>query len=280
MTTVVTTIAVVVTVGLVALHLARFRGARMDEFRPAAAWNRAGIYVGICWIVSSATGVLDRILHSPVATAQQLDNPAWWVWTLGSLLLIVCCYWGIWIRWTLTFDRPRNLPVQIAFGLLWGSGSGQLFASALSLAERGTYPGWLAWLIAYAAIAVWQGLWQDLYWDIWVAPEHDTPKSIKLKVPASHIPNVTVTLTYLALYRNEAIFVGLQALALTAASVGMRFPAPWERRAVLAPRVEPGPFGRPHAAGFVSDDPDPYATQRARRAAERAVGGARERATP
>ena len=48
------------------------------------------------------------------------------------------------------------------------------------------------WLLAYTSIAIWQWLWQDYYWDVYVSPEHDSPLSIKVKVLATHIPNITV----------------------------------------------------------------------------------------
>ncbi len=232
------------------------------DFRPPLLWLRAVSYISLCWLISLATGTFRRIVEAPPVTSSQLHNPAWWAWTIAAVGVILVGYWVIWARWTLHFDRPKRRAVQLLFGLLWGSGSGQLFVAIHDLFSRTTWPAWVIWLAAWSAIGAWQGVFQDVGWDVWVAPEHDTPWSIKRKVPASHIPNVTVTLTYLALYGNRLLFVGLQALALVAASIFMRFPAWWERRPVLAPATEPAYFGLLRATGFVSDDPDPYATQR------------------
>ncbi len=83
-----------------------------------------------------------------------------------------------------------------------------------------------------------------------MAPEHDTPASIKLKVPTTHIPNILVTLTFLVAYDNVAIFAILQGSALLIASVAMRMPAWWETRPVLAANTEPGLFGLPRCKGW------------------------------
>jgi hypothetical protein len=131
------------------------------------------------------------------------------------------------------------------------------------------------WLVSFAVISAWQGAWQDLYWDVRVSPEHDTPQSIRRKVVASHVPNVVVTLTYLVIHGNLAIYVMLQGLALASASVGMRFPAPWETRPIKGATFGPGPFGIPRCVGYLTDDPNPYRTQReARRAGLLSTTGA------
>jgi len=238
------------------------RGVPQSDFRPPLLWLRALAYVSACWVLSVVTGTFGRIVRSPPVTSEQLSNPAWWAWTAASVAVILIGYWVIWARWTLHFNRPRRLGAQILFALLWGSGSGQLFVTVFDLFDRTSWATWAVWLAAWCVIGAWQGVFQDVGWDVWVAPEHDTPWSIKRKVPASHIPNVTITLTYLALYENRLIFVGLQTLALTAASIYMRFPAWSEREPVLAPATEPAYLGLVRATGFITDDPDPYATQR------------------
>jgi hypothetical protein len=235
---------------------------------PRASWSRAFVYIGCCWLVSLATGTWERIVSNPPVTAEQLADPTWVLWTVACVVLIVVAYPVVWARWTLTFDRPRRLPTQVLFGLAWGSGAGQLLASFYVLADRTGWPTWGVWLLAWGLIGAWQGMFQDLFWDVWVTPEHDTPSTIRTKVFACHIPNVTVTLTYLVLFDNVLVFVGLQTLALCSAAVAMRFPAWHERRSVLAPTTGPGPFGLLRASGYETDDPHPYRTQRlARRAA-------------
>jgi hypothetical protein len=103
-------------------------------------------------------------------------------------------------------------------------------------------------------ISLWQALWMDMYWDVWVSPEHDSPESIRKKVPRTHIPNMTLCLTYFAVYQNYWIFIGLQTLALMAASYGMRMPAPWCRETTPAARQVPGLLGLPRAGGYIGDE--------------------------
>jgi hypothetical protein len=113
---------------------------------------------------------------------------------------------------------------------------------------------WARWIAGYALLSAFMGLWQDLYWDVWVVPEHDTPRSLKLKVIYSHVPNMTICLTYLAIYDNQWIFMILQTMALTGASIFLRWPPWWEKEDVVAPRTEPGLFGLPHAAGYIGEN--------------------------
>lgn len=249
-------------VGLLIHHFRRYRQLTAVDYVPAAAWTRAFIYFCACYLVSYATGAMELLLTSPLVTEAQWHDPVWWASTLGCLGLILGCYFGIWARWTLYFDRKVYFWPQLLFGAVWGSALGQLLITFFHLFKLTGWPLWGVWLGTFTVVGMWQGLWQDLYWDVYVSPEHDTPKSIMLKTFLTHIPNVTFCLTYLAVYENYAIFVGLQSLALVAASLYQRLPPPWETRAVLAPRTAPGLFGLPHATGYISDDPDPYATQR------------------
>lgn len=234
-----------------------------DRYDASAGWRRAAIYVASCWLLSIATGTFGSIVTDAPVDASQASNPLWWAWTVGSVTTVVVGYWVLWGRWTLHFGRRRALGWQVAFGVMWGTGTGQLFVVIVDAWDRTGWDRWGVWVAAYLTVSVWQGLFQDMYWDLYVTPEHDTPWSISRKVAFSHIPNVTVTLTYLVLYENRLIFVGLQTLALVAASVFMRMPAPGDTTPTPAAAQRPGPFGLPRGAGYHTDDPDPYATQRA-----------------
>jgi hypothetical protein len=149
------------------------------------------------------------------------------------------------------------------FGLLWGTGFGQMLLSVWRIAEL-IGPSWQRWqhgLIAYILITIWQWLLMDMYWDIYISPEHDSPKSIKMKVPLTHVPNVTLCLIFFAIYNNYAIFIALQTLALVGCSVNLRMPAPWSKEKTPPARRETSMFwGLPRASGYISDDPenDPY----------------------
>jgi hypothetical protein len=229
---------------------------------PKAAWLRAGIYFGACYLAAISTGVFDALLSSPIATPKQLTDAVWWSWVAGSTLLVTVAYWGIWARYTLRFDRRLDVIPQIAFGLLWGAASGLLFLSFYHVARAvgSTWARWQVWLLAYTSIAIWQWLWQDYCWDVYISPEHDSPWSIKIKVVATHIPNITTCLIFFALYENYAIFVALQTWALVGASLAMRMPAPWSREVTPPATRSAGLFGLKRASGYTSVDPenDPY----------------------
>jgi hypothetical protein len=247
---------------LILLYLRRHRQHPADVFVPKAAWLRAGIYFCFCYLAAVVTGVFEALFSSPVVTDEQLSDTAWWLWVGGLILLVTAAYWVIWARYTIRFERRLDVLPQVLFGLLWGVASGMLFLSFYRVAETigDTWATWQVWLLAYGLIAVWQWLWQDYGWDVYVSPEHDSPWSIRLKVFATHIPNITACLIFFALYESYAIFVALQTWALLGASLAMRMPAPWSLEDTPAATRSPGFFGLPRASGYQPADPqhDPY----------------------
>jgi hypothetical protein len=231
----------------------------ITEFNPATAWLRAGMFFCFFFIVSWGTGTMETVLNFPVATSQQLSDPSWRLWVISLTVLILVAYWGIWARYTIRFDRKLDLLPQITFGLLWGVSFGQMLISIWRIVVMLT-PNWAPWqqgILAYVFISLWQWLLMDMYWDIYISPEHDSPKSIKLKVPLTHVPNVTLSLIFFILYQNYAIFIALQTLALLGASIHMRMPAPWSTDKTPAARREPSIFwGLPRCGGYISEDPE------------------------
>lgn len=241
--------------GLLLLYAARYRRQPPGIWSAPAAWLRAGIYFSFCLAVAACSGALQAALASPVVYPGQSSDPWWLLSTAVVTVFIFVAYWGYWYRNTLRFGRKLDVVPQLVFGLCWGITTGLYFLSFWHLAVTigPHWPLWLVWLLAYALISLWQALWMDMYWDVYVSPEHDTPASIRAKVPRTHIPNMTLCLTYFAVYQNYWIFVALQTVALLAASFGMRMPAPWSRESTPAPRRVPGLFGLPRAAGYEPD---------------------------
>ncbi len=247
---------------ILVVYFKHFRDHPQDIFSPKAAWLRATTYFSACYLVAIVTGLFEDMLSSPVASAVQLADEGWWFWVVGLFLLVTAAYWGIWARYTLRFERRLDVIPQSVFGFLWGVASGTLFLSFYKIAESigATWTNWQVWILAYALVAIWQWLWQDYYWDVYISPEHDSPLSIKVKVLATHIPNITACLIFFAIYQNSLLFVGLQTWALLGASLAMRMPAPWSKEDTPPATRSPGLFGFPRASGYVSDDPedDPY----------------------
>lgn len=250
---------VVLLVVLVVTYWRQYRGVPWTAYAARPAWLRAGIYFCICYLLSYASGGMELILTSPVATAEQLSNPAWIAWTIGAFAFIAVAYGYVWVRYTVVFDRARTPWVSALFGFLWGSSSGQLFLAVWLVADRTELPTVGVWVVTYLVCAAWQPNWHSSYWDHYIAPEHDTRFTQKVKALGCHIPNLAICLTFLALYENYALFVALEVLACIPPAIGMRFPAPW---AVSGPLD----FARrndarvPRCIGYESTDfaTDPY----------------------
>ena len=247
-----------VMIALLALYLARYRGVGAGPWSAPAAWLRAGIYWCFCLLVAIASGALPAALAKPLVFPGQFESPLWWLASIAVTAFIVVAYCIYWYRNTLRFGRSLSVLPQGFFGLAWGVTTGLYFLSFWHLARMfgPDWPTWATWLLAYSLISVWQALWMDMYWDVWVSPEHDTPDSIRAKVPRTHIPNMTLCLTHYAFFGNDWLFVAWQTIALLAASYGMRLPPPWFRGHTPAARQVPGLFGLPRAGGYIEASAD------------------------
>lgn len=209
--------------GLVRRGRTQDRGAVPPE--PGLAWWRAGSYFCLCVLVAWATGALSTISPADTfTTTTDRSAGAWWAFTLACVAVELVAYWVVWPRGTYTLDRPLDLGWQVPFGLAWGICQGLLFLSiqfAVSALDVGDL---VAGILAFVAIATFQGLWHGLYWDRYVAPEHNDPAWNLPKVLCCHVPNLAITLTYLFVVGNEVMFVAFQTIALLGSTIFMRFP--------------------------------------------------------
>jgi hypothetical protein len=248
-----------VLVVLVSVYQLKYRNHPWDIYYPKLAWFRGGIYFCCCYLLSYWTGAMRLLVESPIATAEQLANPAWIAFTTGLVLFIFAAYPGVWAYFTPVFERKKNTLMSAIFGFLWGSSSGQLFLSIWILWGKLGLPEWGTWLATFLTLAAYQPNWHNIYWDHYIAPEHDTPMTQKIKALGCHIPNLAIGLTHLSLYDNYAIFAGAQVIACMSAAVGMRFPAPWVEPSAMnyAHRTNARP---PRCTGYIPKDPltDPY----------------------
>ena len=250
-----TLFGVIALLALIHGQLLRSDRGPAGQWSAPLAWCRALGYFCACLLAGHYSGALAALLADPVVDPEQLSDPLWWLSSIALLIFIIVAYWGYWYQSTLRFGRPIAVVPQLVFGLGWGFTSGLLFLSfwhlALQLGDG--WPRWSVCLLAYVLISVWQALWMDMVWDVYVSPEHDTPESIRRKVPRTHVPNMTFCLVWFAVYENYWLFVGLQTIALLAASFGMRMPGPWSKQPTPAPRRVPGILGIPRAGGYINE---------------------------
>ena len=247
--------ALAVTAIVLVVQLRRRPDARpWTAYSAKPAWLRAGIYFCVCWLLSWASGGLELLLTAPVVTAEQVSSAAWWAYTVFAYAFIGVAYGVVWVRYTVLFDRPRTPAWSALFGVLWGLSSGQLFLAVWLFADDAGLSEPVAWVVTWLLLGAWQPNFHSVYWDHYIAPEHDTPLTQKVKALGCHIPNLVITLTYLALWDNALIFVSFQVIACTAAAVGMRFPAPGHVSTPhdLAPRSD---ARIRRCTGYLSPDP-------------------------
>lgn len=244
---------------LAGIYWFRFRNHPWDQYYPKLAWMRGGMYFCACYLLSYFSGAMELMVNNPLFTEDQLQNTNWLIFTACSVSFILIAYTGVWCYYTPVFERKKNVLMSALFGFLWGSSSGQLFMSVWVIANMFGLPVWGAWLLAWIVLGAYQPNWHNIYWDHYIAPEHDTPMTQKIKALGCHIPNLIINLTYVAIYDNYLIFVLLQILACTSAGIGMRFPAPWvvPSKMNLAARTDAKP---PRCTGYISEDyrSDPY----------------------
>ncbi len=249
----------VVLAGLAAVYFFRYRTHPWDIYYPKLAWLRAGLYFCSCYLLSYWSGAMELLVASPIATPAQLAETRWQLFTAGYYIFIFVAYAGVWSYFTPVFERRSNRLVSAVFGFLWGSSSGQLFLSIWLLVGRAGMPEWGTWLVTFLILGAYQPNWHNIYWDHYIAPEHDTPMTQKIKALGCHIPNLAIGLTHLAFYDSYVLFVSAQVIACMSAALGMRYPAPWVAPSALnyARRTTGKP---PRCLGYVPKDPltDPY----------------------
>ena len=204
-----------------------------NTYDPRSAWLRAVIYFVICFAIAHFTGALALVLSQPLASADNLHDVRWVLFTLLCIAVEVWGYVYLWPRGTLTHGRQLYWSVVLTFGLLWGLSEGLLFLSVFVLTSQWIASKLLVWIISFSVISTFLGLWHQFYWDIYVAPEHNILEWNIKKVLYAHIPNIVITLTYLSLYGNAGIFVLCQTFALVASTYFMRFPPFWAHNSLV-----------------------------------------------
>jgi len=200
------------------------RSADQHGYRPDLAWLRALIYLCTTSLIALFCGVTAAVFQRPFATAEQLSSPLWLAGLILCTMLIVVAYGFIWAKGTFTDGRQWHPVSTTLFGLTWGLSQAQLFLSFWALSELiQLSPLWTT-LITIAAISIYNGNWQQFYWDIKVSPPHNYPEWNLRKVLLCHVPNLLLTLPFFAIYGNVQLYILFQTGALLLSAHRMHFP--------------------------------------------------------
>jgi len=237
-------------ISLTIVYFSKYRGTPVNVWKPQIAWTRAFIYFSTCNFIFAISGTLDTLLSQPIVRIEQLTNPFWLLYLIVCLLYIFIAYWILWSRMTLTFDRQYYLFMEILFGIIWGISTGGFLLSLYHLWALTDLAPWMIYILSYISLGICQYFTHDYFWDVYVSPEHDTPRSIFIKTLVCHIPNVALTVGFLIIWENYAIFILFFILALMAATIFQKFPAPWAKGEFHAPMVKSGIFGFYRGAGY------------------------------
>ncbi|MFW9902047.1 MAG: hypothetical protein ACFFDY_12310 [Candidatus Thorarchaeota archaeon] len=235
------------------LYIRNYKEIPIDVWKPNVAWLRAFIYFSFCNIVIAASGTLEQLIIQPLFTRDQITNHFWFLYCIFCFIYVFFAYWILWSRMTITFNRKYYLGSEILFGVIWGYSTGGILLSFYHFWSFINIPNWVHYLLSFASMSIWQYFIQDYFWDIYVSPEHDTPRSIIIKTLVCHIPIVTISLGFLTFWNNYAIFILFFIFALIASSIFQKFPAPWVKGEFHAPMVKPGIGGLPHGSGYLSE---------------------------
>lgn len=194
------------------------------NYRPDLAWLRAVLYFCFTTLIAIFSGVTDAIINRPLVSDGQLQNPMWWTGAGICALLIIVAYGYIWAIGTFTDGRKWHPVSTSIFGVMWGISQAQLFLSFWALLELLQLNIWWTCLLTGTVISIYNGNWQQFYWDIKVSPPHNYPEWNVRKVLLCHVPNLLLTLPFFALYGNVQLYIAFQASALLLSSHRMHFP--------------------------------------------------------
>jgi hypothetical protein len=201
------------------------------------AWLHAGVFFLAAVGIGLWSGVTQQLLSLPLVAKELLESEPWRWASEIYLLIVVVGYGFIWPRGTLHHGRPLRPVACLLFGLLWGLAQGQIFLSIWTWAGRAELGVWPTAGLAYLGIAVYNGLWHGLYWDIHVSPPHNIAAWNLRKVAFAHTPNLLYTLWYLVEFGTLWMVVVMQCIALMLSCWFMHFPRPGDHGAP-APQSE------------------------------------------
>eukprot|EP00475_Leptophrys_vorax_P010213 TRINITY_DN16888_c0_g1_i1.p1 TRINITY_DN16888_c0_g1~~TRINITY_DN16888_c0_g1_i1.p1 ORF type:complete len:356 (-),score=52.71 TRINITY_DN16888_c0_g1_i1:182-1207(-) len=221
------------------------------EYVPLLAWNRTLNFFCLTVLFAYPTGLLEALLHDPIVTGAQTSSASWIFMTAFCSVALFIMYWIVWPKWTLVFDRRFHIIPCVFFALFEGIGNALIIENVYYIfAFVVRAESWVTWIATWCIVGFWQGTFGSYYWNLYVLPEHDTPESLKLKTAACHVPNLTITLSYLVKWNNLALFVFMQTFCLLGCTLFMRFPSPLTTQRIHVATWSRGACGFPRGIGY------------------------------
>jgi hypothetical protein len=178
-----------------------------NRHSPPMAWLRAGLFFGGVLILSWSLGVFKIVVQTPLATAEQLNDPVWIGFTAFCFAVVAGAYVYWWPRGTLTHGR-KLYPIPAAvYGFAWGCCAGLLYLSIYAILEQFQFPRAVNAVVFVLLLSVYNMNYQLGWWDIHVSPPHNIRATNTGKVLGAHNPFLLSSLTYLVIYGNVGIYV-------------------------------------------------------------------------
>lgn len=218
----------VATLGVAMILRRRTADREVWRYDVTAAWLRGTAYLTTSLTIAAATGTLGTVRASALVLAGQSSSTGWIVATTVVTMVVVVGYWVLWPLGTDTHGRSFVFPDTIVFGLIWGLAQGLVYASVWLTFRRVVigFPGARIWLVVttIVVLAVFSGVWRATYWDVHVAPEHNVAEWNLRKIALVYGPNLVLTVIWVSVWSNLALWVALETVALLGSAVFMRFP--------------------------------------------------------
>ena len=197
----------------------------------SAAWLQAFTFFSLCILLSWQTGVLSATFFHTVP--RPTDTLAAKMFGAATFVVVLTGYWVIWPAGTVSYGRSRessytfNAVKNTLVGLIDGACEAQLFLVFWAVIETFGWPRWGTAFLVFLVQGGFKANWDQLYWNVYVAPEHNVPTWNKWKILFVHVPNVLVTFSFFITYGVAWMYVASQAVALVGSTNALKFPGFW-----------------------------------------------------
>ncbi|GMI38856.1 hypothetical protein TeGR_g2294 [Tetraparma gracilis] len=198
-------------------------------YKASAAWLQAFTFFSLCILLSWRTGVLSATFFHPLP--RPVDTLEEKLFGASTFAVVLLGYWVIWPMGTVSYGRSKECSLTYSavmctlLGVIDGACEAQLFLVFWAVIEASFgWPRWGTALLTFLVQGGFKANWDQLYWNKYVAPEHNVPTWNKWKILFVHVPNVLVTFSFFVSYGVAWMYVASQAVALVGSTNAMKFP--------------------------------------------------------